>query len=45
MMTNPDDLSSSIIDCIVTGKQAEANITVLRQVLSADNRRHPTQRF
>ena len=41
-MTNPDELSS-IIDRIATGKQTEADIAVLRQVLSGGDRQIATQ--
>ena len=41
-MTNPDELSS-IIDRIATDKQTEADIAVLRQVLSGGDRQIATQ--
>jgi hypothetical protein len=41
-MTNPDELSS-IIDRIATGKQTEADIDVLRQMLSEGDRQIATQ--
>lgn len=41
-MTNYDELIN-IIDRIATGKQIEADIAVLRQLLSADDRQIATQ--